>query len=244
MCGAREIAEAAEDHHRERLERRQVAHRRVGEEHGTQQGPGGGGERRAEREGHRVNAADLHAHERRRLAILEGRPHRPPQPRALDEEPGRRDQRQRGHHHEHAQRRDAHRPQREGRGGEGMGDGLGHAAPHQQLTVLQRDPEPDHDQHGGVDRLATQRREQQTLAERRPPPRPARWPAARATKKFSPLSARRGEGQVGPQRVELAVGEVDQVHEPEDQGEADAEQRIRAAQHQAIHQVLQKGVQD
>jgi hypothetical protein len=39
------------------------------------------------------------------------------------------------------------------------------------------------------------------------------------------------------------VGEVDQVHQTEDQGEADAEQRVRAAQHQAIHQVLWEDVQ-
>ena len=37
----------------------------------------------------------------------------------------------------------------------------------------------------------------------------------------------RGERRVGPQRVELAVGEVDHVHEAEDEGEPDARAGVR-----------------
>ncbi len=73
---------------------------------------------------------------------------------------------------------------------------------------------------------------------------PSTMASGQGHEEVQPAQRQAGEGQVGPQRVELAVGEVDEVHEPEDQGEADAEQRIGAAQHQAIHQVLQERVQD
>jgi hypothetical protein len=35
------------------------------------------------------------------------------------------------------------------------------------------------------------------------------------------------------------VGEIDHPHDPEDQGEADAEQRVRAPQHDAVEPMLQ-----
>src|SRR2546425_6003028 len=56
----------------------------------------------------------------------------------------------------------------------------------------------------------------------------------------SPREREHRERRIGAERVELAVGEVHHAHEAEDQGEADAEQRVRAAQHQAVHQVLQE----
>ena len=52
--------------------------RRIRDEHRPEQRAGGRGEARAEREGGGVDVADLHAHQRRRLAVLERRAHRPP----------------------------------------------------------------------------------------------------------------------------------------------------------------------
>jgi hypothetical protein len=40
------------------------------------------------------------------------------------------------------------------------------------------------------------------------------------------------------QHVQLAVGEVHHAHDPEDQGEADAHQRIAAADDEAVDEVL------
>ena len=150
---------------RERLEGREVAHGRVDEEDGPEERAGRGGEAGAEGEGGGVDALDAHPHERRRLAVLEGRPHGPPEPgareqevRAEDEEPGRRED-------EQAQRRHRHRTQHQRLGGERRGHALGHAAPHQQLGVLEGDPQADHDEHGGVDRRAPQRAEEHALAQ-------------------------------------------------------------------------------
>src|SRR5262249_55744127 len=50
----------------------------------------------------------------------------------------------------------------------------------------------------------------------------------------------RRERRVGAERVELAVGEVHHVHQPEDEREPDAQQRVRPAEHQAVHQVLKE----
>jgi hypothetical protein len=120
-----------------------------------------------------------------------------------------------------------------------VGNGWGiDAAPRQELAVLQRDPEADHHQHGRVDRLAAQRPEQHALA-RRPGQRAEPDGDDEGREEAEAAEGERGERRIGAERVELTVGEVHETHETEDQGEADAEQRVRAAQHQAIHQVLQ-----
>src|SRR5207245_942812 len=54
--------------------------------------------------------------------------------------------------------------------------------------------------------------------------------------------AERRERRVRAQRVELAMGEVHDVHEPEDECEADAQQGVGPAAHQAVHQVLRERV--
>src|SRR5262245_45868591 len=120
-----------------------------------------------------------------------------------------------------------------------MRNRLGDAAPDEELAVLHGDPEADHHEHGCVDRLAPEGPQQRHLAE------PAQDGAGgdRHHERREEIRAGQreaGERHICPQRVELAVGEVDDVHEAEDEGEPDAQQGVRPAEHQAVHQVLKE----
>ena len=222
----------------------EVAHARVDDEHRPEQRAGGGGEPGAEREGGRVDAVDLHAHQRRRVAVLEGRAHRLAELGAVDERVGAGDQRQ--GHDEHEQPVPRHRDgadhQRRGRK-RGV-DRLGDAGPGQLLGVLQGDPGADHHQHGGVDVGAAQPAQQHELDARAPSSAPSSTASASARKKLAPGQHHPHVHHVGAEGVELAVGEVHHPHDAEDQRQADAEQRVRAAQHERVEAVLEELVHD
>src|SRR6266516_2939705 len=98
--GASKVAEAPEDDDGEGLQRGEVAHGGIDEEDRPKQGAGGGGQRGAEGEGKRVDAADVHAHERGRLPVLEGRPHGGAQACPVNEQVRADDERQHGAQHE------------------------------------------------------------------------------------------------------------------------------------------------
>src|SRR5262249_11442419 len=187
----------------------------------------------------RVDATDRHAHQRGGISVLERGAHGRAQSRTVNAEPRQRDERGGRDDHEQPQRRDAERSKRERRRRKRMRDRARDAAPHEELGVLHRDPDADHHQHDGVDRVTAQRTQQGALGQR------AEQGAggdghAEGRQKRQPGERQRREGGVGPERVELAVREVHHAHEAEDQGETDAEQRVGAAQHQAVHQVLQE----
>ena len=103
------LPKPAEDDDGEGLERGEIAHGRVDDEHGAQQRAGRGGEARAQRERRGVDEVDLDAHQRRRLAVLEGGAHGLAELGAIDERVGAGDQRQRHDEHEQPVPRHRHR---------------------------------------------------------------------------------------------------------------------------------------
>jgi len=167
-----------------------------------------------------VDPSDPNAHEGGGVRVLEGRAHRPAEPRAVNDEVGAEDEGQGGNEDEDAQGRDAERSERQGRRREWVRDGLGDAAPDQQLGVLHGDPEADHDQHDGIDRLPPQRSEEHQLGEGAEDHAGGHGHGERADEGQAAQRHRR-ERRVGAQRIELAVGEVHDVHEAEDQGQPD-----------------------
>src|SRR5947209_16734151 len=184
---------------------------------------------------------DPYTPQRVRVPVLEGGAHRRAEPCRVDEEVRRDDEARRQHEDEHAERRDRDRAEDERRGRERVGDRLRHAAPDQELSVLHRDPHADHHEHRRVDRFGAERAQECPLAqgaERRA----ARDRRQHGHEEVSTREAERGERRVGAQRVELAVGEVHDVHQAEDEREADAQQGIGPAEHQAVHQVLKERV--
>src|SRR5207249_8523063 len=122
-----------------------------------------------------------------------------------------------------------------------MGDRLRHASPEQKLSVLHRDPHADHHQHRRVDGFGAERTQQGELAHGA-----QRYAAGdrrqHGRDEVGTREAERRERRVRAQRVELAMGEVHDVHEPEDEREADAQQGVGPAEHQAVHQVLKERV--
>src|SRR5262245_2130396 len=120
-----------------------------------------------------------------------------------------------------------------------MRNRLGHAAPQQQFAILHRDPHADHHEHDGVDRLAPKRSNQQDLGEC-PEDDATHDREAECGEKIHVGQRERRERRVGAQRIELTMGEVHDVHQPEDEGEPDAQQGVRPAEHQAVHQVLEE----
>ena len=149
--GAGDVAQSAEDDDGEGFQRGQIAHRRVDEEHGAEQRAGRGGEPRAQREGRGVDAVDVHAHQRRGLAVLEGRAHGLAELGAVDEGVGGRRSAPARRQTRTGECHDTEPDQHQRRSRERRVDRLGHARPSEQLGVLQRDPGADHHQHGGVD---------------------------------------------------------------------------------------------
>ena len=73
---------------------------------------------------------------------------------------------------------------------------------------------------------------------------PSSTPAMTATtsprKKLSPSDSGDQIDGVGAESVELAVGEIHHPHDAEDQRQADAEQRVGAAQDQRVDEVLEE----
>src|SRR6266446_6536485 len=120
-----------------------------------------------------------------------------------------------------------------------MRDRLRHAAPHQELAVLHGDPDADHDQHDGVDGLAPERANEEEFRERTEDEATDDGHTERG-EEVQVGQRQGGERRIGAQRVELAVGEVHDVHQPEDERQPDAQQRVRPAEHQAVHQVLKE----
>ena len=55
---------------------------------------------------------------------------------------------------------------------------------------------------------------------------------------ISGTGARRGDDRVAADHDQLAVGEVDQAHDPEDQGDAEREQGVEAAEAERVDDVL------
>ena len=102
MRRAGDVAKAAEDDDGKCLQRGEIAHRRRDEEDRTEQGARRGGKARADGEGGGVDALDVHSHQRRSVAILEGRAHGLAELGAVDQHVGGGDQDQR--HDEHEQR--------------------------------------------------------------------------------------------------------------------------------------------
>src|SRR5205807_2409177 len=120
-----------------------------------------------------------------------------------------------------------------------MRDRLRHAAPHQELAVLHGDPDADHDQHDGVDGLAPERANEDEFRDRTDDEATDDGQTERG-EEVQIGQRQGGERRIGAQRVELTVGEVHDVHQPEDERQPDAQQRVRPAEHQAVHQVLKE----
>jgi len=143
--------------------------------------------------------------------------------------------------HEQPQRQHRHRPDDQRLLRERRGHQQGDAAPDELLGVLHRDPGADHHQHHGVGIGGAERAQQHEFDER------AQRKAEQRRQRDGgeEIQLKHGDeqiGQVGAEGVELAVGEIDHPHDPEDQREADAEQRVGAAQHERVQEVLEKFV--
>ena len=175
-----------------------------------------------------------HAHQRRRLAVLEGGAHGLAEPGAVDEGVGAGDQGQRHDEHEQPVPGHRHRAQHQRRGRERVVDRLGDARPGELLGVLQRDPGADHHQHGGVDVGARAAAAAARTRWRRRARCRARPPATSARKKFTPGQHHPHVHHVGAEAVELAVREVHHPHDAEDQRQPDAQQRVGAAEDQGV----------
>ena len=172
-----------------------------------------------------VDALDAHAHERRRLAILERRAHGAAEPGPREEKMRADDQAERRRRTRRCGAATPTPAPTPAARGKRRGHAPGDAAPAQELGVLHGDPQPDHHQHDGVDRLAPERPEEEALAHG------ARHGAhcdgeTDGEEEIHAGGGERGEDGVRAQRVELAVGEVDHVHQPEDEREPDPEQAI------------------
>ena len=187
--GAGDAAEAAEDDDGEGLERGEIAHGRVDDEHRAEQRAGRRRKAGAEREGRGVDAVDLDAHQRGGLAVLEGGAHRLAEPGAVDERVGCR---------RSAPARPRTRtagsttptPDRAPAARTGNGVSIDLATPDQVScsTFCMRDPGADHHQHGGVDVGAAQPAQQHELDGRARARRPAapRAPARERSSRPAP----------------------------------------------------------
>ena len=71
---------------------------------------------------------------------------------------------------------------------------------------------------------------------------PSAIASANDRKKFTCNSITKREHHVGAEAVELAVGEIHHPHDAEDQRQADAEQRVNAAEHEGVHTMLEEFV--
>src|SRR5437660_1598781 len=120
-----------------------------------------------------------------------------------------------------------------------MRDRLRHAAPHQELAVLHGDPDADHDQHDGVDGLVPEKAKEDKVRDRTDDEATDDGQTERG-EEVQIGQRQGGERRIGAQRVELTVGEVHDVHQPEDERQPDAQQRVRPAERQAVHQVLKE----
>ena len=221
--GAGDVAEPAEDDDGERLERRRDrpwSGRRRTPARAARRRPRRG---RAEREGRGVDAVDLDAHQRRGVAVLEGRAHRPAEPGAVDQQ--RRSRRSAASATTNTKSRvprHRHRAEHQRRRRERAVDRLGHAAPGELLGVL----------HARSRRRSSPawwcrcRRRAAAAAARARSAAPSATPehdrqrerdeeVRRPASITSMTSCRR-------RSVELAVGEVHDAHDAEDQRQADA----------------------
>jgi hypothetical protein len=107
------------------------------------------------------------------------------------------------------------------------------------LGVLHHDHGADHDDHGGIDVSSAHRAQQHHLDQRAE--KAAGHDRDQQRKKEIEAEQDGDEvDEIGAERVKLAMGEIHDPHDPEDQGQADAEQRIGAAEDQHVDHVLEE----
>ena len=119
----------------------------------------------------------------------------------------------------------------------GLGDRLGDARPDELLGVLQNDPGADHHQHGGVDVGACDGAQKEEFKHR------TQHYAQDdgeddGEEEVHPKDDGEQVHHIGAEGVEFAVAEVDDLHDAEDEGQPDAEQRVGATQNDGIGYML------
>ena len=104
---------------------------------------------------------------------------------------------------------------------------------------MHRDPGADHDKHGRIDVGAAQRPKQSQFDRRAKQPS-GHHGERKCDKEIDAELMHHDEHDVGAERIQHPMREVHDVHDAEDQGETDAQQRIGATEHQHVDQMLQK----
>jgi hypothetical protein len=242
---AGEVADAAEDRGGERLQAGQEAHRVLDRAVvGGVHHPGQRGERGADHEGCRDHGVGLHAHQAGDARVLGGRPHRAAQLGAVDEvhQPGQRD---RGRH----QDQDLHGVDDRAADVERLArqqdrERLVVRLPDDHRERLQQQAHADRGDQRGEPRRVAQRpvgdlldREVEDRADddrrdqRDQEQQPARQAQAAHRDHHGPARQR-------PDHQHVAVREVDQVDDAVDHRVAERDERVHAAQHQPVDDLL------
>jgi hypothetical protein len=193
--------------------------------------------RRPERERVHINAIDPDPHQRRGFLVLECRAHGFAYARTADEQVAGDDQR-RGHcHRKEVKRRRVDTEKAQRLGGERRGDRLRLRAPEQQRHVLEEDRQPNGDERGGHHRCVAQPPEDGVL--QHDGQRDDQGHRGRQGEEIVEADeADQIEREKATQHVELAVGEVRDVHHAENHREPDRDQRIGAADQHPVQQML------
>ncbi len=236
--GARHAAEPAEHDDREGREDEVAAD--VGRERvdRCEQRARNAGERGAEREGQQIRALDIDAHQPRGLAILDHGADRLAGHGAREEQ--HQAERDAGHRDEHDHARDAcpQAEQLDHAARIGAGEAVAFAARDRQHGVLEQDEQAE----GGEDlhhRLVLQRLQHEPLHHEPDDEHQRRDQKHRVVRADSELREAE-EGRIHGDHHELALGEIDDAHDAEDQVQPDADEAVDPAEQDAGDQDVEE----
>lgn len=239
--GAHDAPHAPQHHHHERLEREGLPDLREDVVGGGEQRARHRREAGADARGHHAHPAHVDAHELGRLPVLRGRPDGLPHV-GLDEEPVE-DGGDEGGHREGEQQRHRHRDpaQVEARRRVGGGEDAVVRGEQEHGRVAENEADADGEQDLVLWQRVQHAVDDGPLQERSEEPH-HRVDDHHGDERVDPRHGEEEVREVHPHHHQLAVGEVDDPHHPEDDGQADADEGVGSSHEDAGEQRLQEEV--
>ncbi len=230
-----ETPEPADDHRLEGIEQARRPDGRIERRAHAEVERSNRDDHHGDRHGHGENASRFDAHELRDVGIVRGRPEGTAKRRRVEqgiEQQDDRDCRDEGDKRHHADRKHAAERDRGGLDGAGR-EPLAVRRKHLQEAVLDDDRKPERHQQRRQDvgsKRAVEHEKLQRIAGRKHQGERDRG----CREGIEAECARRRQDDEGREHDEIAMGKIDEPHDPEDEGQSRREQRVEAAQEHAL----------